>query len=633
MGGGVKESDLSSLVQLASSTNANIDSSIGVYGVGLKRACFKLGRRAEILTRHEDEDTTHGILIPEEWLDSDTGWDSLTKLEGDELDAGVTEIRLEGLKFDFDEDRIRESIKRTYEYYLRGTDNGFLAQIYVNGTEVEPAEPIDWSYNPFGFHPRRYPEMKIDDDDFDLEEPVYVTITVGLLRSGGERAGTDIFCQGRKVLDADQGRKGGYIAGTLGNWSGSMQRFKLVLEFWTEGDNKDLPWNSTKSDINYSEVLQEAFNRAKKVSKAHRRIKYNIPEAFVKPYSASHEDSWGGGAVEEMKSYADRDTDRIRRGEKIDYSAIKRTVENIKSKAESHASLRFCCPDDVDDESHVTGYIQQAREEFSDVYDEPDTNITEVDFVPDHLSSQTYEQEMRRLENRAEEDAEDGVFDDENTEAWEMPYYEYCVRNEAADFESLERLSEADEDEIEAQSEEIDEDSGSAGSTEPLQSSSTHTDESSATSSTGGSETDTSTSLTGSTSTSSTTRTTGTTEEEIEPALDAETEPSGEPTSSTSTREGSTSVDVSAASASVTSDSPDETDTSDEEGQSTRSRTKSLPGQAGDSISLEVDVPSQLWAALCESVELPESADKSEVEEQLSEHLSDLIRLTTYDQE
>lgn len=623
-GGGVPEEDLEVLVRLATSSDQNLDSAIGVYGVGLKRACFKLGSKARIETRHLSDDQTHGILIPEDWLQSEGEWSDLTKLAGDSLEAGTTEIRIQGVQFEFDADRLREIIQQTYEYYLKGTEEGFLANIYINDNPVDPPEPVDWSYNPFGFHPRRYPEVPIQADEFGLSDDIYVTITVGLLREGGNNSGTDIFCQGRKVLHADRGPEGGYTSGDLNNWSGSMNRFKLILEFWTDGDNKDLPWNSSKSDIEYSRVLQKAYDWAYRISEAHRKIKYDIPEAFVKPYDPSHEDAYRSGDIQVMDSYRNRQRDSIRRGEKADFPSLKRDVDNLKSKAERHAKLHIICPNDVSNNSHIDGYKRQVWYEFSDEYQLAPEELVEVDSVPESVNQQTYESEMNRLERRAREDAAEGIFDDIHLEQWEQPYYRYCLSQEVESLDSLTKLSENDNDFVEDGDNDMDNRTSSntedtispERQTQPLQSRTTANRPSDLDSDLLNQET-----------------TNNLSEEENRSATDDTGEREAGILNETNTSS-DRSVMSEAEDTNISTSSErtiDQTLSQESEIYEDEVPEIDIPSAPGRSVSLQVEIPSQLWPALCDSVELPESADKDEVEERLSDDLADLIRLCIYE--
>ncbi|MGM0164735.1 ATP-binding protein [Enterococcus sp. DIV1059_2] len=75
---------------------------VGVYGIGMKRAIFKIGDNAIIKTRHGD--TAYSVLIDEDWIDSETNWDFPINIieEYEGLDQG-TEIKV---------DKLNENIKK-----------------------------------------------------------------------------------------------------------------------------------------------------------------------------------------------------------------------------------------------------------------------------------------------------------------------------------------------------------------------------------------------------------------------------------------------------------------------------------------------------------------------------------------
>ena len=46
---------------------------VGVYGIGMKRSIFKIGRHCNITTNHSDTDS-FSVEIDEDWLNSDHNW-------------------------------------------------------------------------------------------------------------------------------------------------------------------------------------------------------------------------------------------------------------------------------------------------------------------------------------------------------------------------------------------------------------------------------------------------------------------------------------------------------------------------------------------------------------------------------
>ena len=447
-GGGIERDNLPILTKLSSSSSSDLDTSIGTYGVGIKRACAKLGGDALILSRHEDSDVGYGFNIPAEWY-QENDWRDFGEVQDDSLSAGSTEITIYDVSYGFDSESLKNHISRTYAKYLRGEAADIDVAIYVNGDEVEAPSEVNWSNTPFDFHPRRYPHIPIMPEEKDMDEPVYLTITVGILRGsdGENEPGTDIYCQGRKVVHADQGRKGGHVRQYLREWSNDKGRFKIVLEFETEGDNKHLPWTSTKADIDVSSlVYMEGIDWARKVANAHRKIGYDIPDPFIKPYTSDHEDATEIEVFDSYREYSP-DRERIRRGDKIDYDAARGLVMNIKNKADRHATFQILCSSSVDDKQ-FQGYRGRVVKSFTSEYEGvTEDDLVEVESAPQQLNQQNYKTLASDLQQKAETDAGEGVHDDLTLEAWREPLYTYYLKQEVGSLEQLTDLSALEETE------------------------------------------------------------------------------------------------------------------------------------------------------------------------------------------
>ena len=578
-GGGIERENLPILTKLSSSKTADLDTSIGTYGVGVKRACAKLGADALLLSRHQDSDVAYGFKIPAEWYDEDD-WRDFGEVQDDSLSTGSTEVTIYNISYGFNTESLENHISRTYDKYLRGETTELNVSIYVNDNKVEPPSEVNWSYTPFDFHPRRYPDIPIMPEEHDMKEPVYLTITVGILRGsdGENEPGTDVYCQGRKVVHADQGRKGGHVRQYLREWSNDKGRFKIVLEFETEGENKHLPWTSTKADIDVSSlVYMEGMDWARRVADAHRKIGYDIPDPFIKPYTSDHEDA---ADIELFDSYDEYspDRERIRRGDTVDYGAARGLVVNLKNQADRHATFHIDCQSSVNDE-HYVGYYGRVVKTFTSEYDGvTKDSLVEVNSPPQQLNEQNFETIASDLQEKAETDADEGVQDDVSLEEWQVPLYSYYLEQNAGSLAHLTPLSEIEDDseteEGEGDSEQSKEESEEEGEGDSERSKKESEEES---------------------------------EEESKKESEEE---SNERSKGKSKKE------------------------SEEEGEgdSEQSKEESKVLGEAEATTVPVEVAPHLWTDLCEALGLPDSTKRSEVGEEVSVLLESLVKMRAVDE-
>jgi DNA gyrase/topoisomerase IV subunit B len=93
--GGLPKSDLRFVVGPGHTGNATTDETIGMFGVGTKRAVVALSQDITISTRH-GRDKTYQIEIDDSWL-AQEDW-SLPVYEVDEIGRGSTVVSLQRLR-------------------------------------------------------------------------------------------------------------------------------------------------------------------------------------------------------------------------------------------------------------------------------------------------------------------------------------------------------------------------------------------------------------------------------------------------------------------------------------------------------------------------------------------------------
>jgi Histidine kinase-, DNA gyrase B-, and HSP90-like ATPase len=243
--GRVKEEDLRLLIAPGGSRNDPNAEVIGIFGVGSKRAVVALAEQIVIKTRHRTGDSFQ-IDIPKEWLELPT-W-NLPAYKIPDIDPGKTVVELSHLRKSFaqsDIDDLRSHIGEVYEWFLQIEG----CEIRVNGIATKPVKFDNWAFPP-GFAP------KSAQFELELEEhkKISVEITAGLIRDRvgeADNYGVYFYCNNRLIVKELKAREVGYFVSSeagVPHPDASLCRAMVRLN----GQAKLMPWNSSKSGINYS---------------------------------------------------------------------------------------------------------------------------------------------------------------------------------------------------------------------------------------------------------------------------------------------------------------------------------------------------------------------------------------------
>jgi hypothetical protein len=250
---------------------------IGMYGVGMKRAIFKMGRNALVKTRHGDD--TYEVPITSEWLDA-KNWDPLpidepTKASENLKEPGtniyVSDLN-EGVARHFANpafvNEVTTAISQHFTMFLQW---GF--KVELNGQRVAPVH-VEVLVSPREDGPAPYVFRKTIDD-------VTVSITVGLNTSrrsegdddddadfSGQRAsataGWTVLCNDRAVIVGDKSRLTGW--GDLPLVPLYHPQFSVItgiIEFRSK-DARKLPVTTTKRALDTSsEIWLESIVKMK----------------------------------------------------------------------------------------------------------------------------------------------------------------------------------------------------------------------------------------------------------------------------------------------------------------------------------------------------------------------------------
>jgi hypothetical protein len=448
--GGLEEDQIGKLFALGESTKDEVNTPIGAYGVGAKKAIVKLGRDAELRSRYERQEYGYGFNITEEWIQTPDEWE-VDKQPYTELESGTTVISVRDLRSDLDEagekleeindggaegflGTLRDELSQTYERFLQPSEY-FTGNfnIVLNGESVEVPDPIDWSFTPFdGFHPRAYEDITLR--RHNLDQDISVTIVVGLMTTADEKeAGTDIFCQNRKVITGNSGTKGGFEKEhtDLGDVGPSRGRLKVQLFFKTTGDADRLPWDTQKNDIDeYDSLMQEVYEEwlSKIVAPYWKAAPYgNYAAPFIQPYGQQGDWTANNGQLDEF-----------------DYSGRKLVTDKpntdhdekewLEDKIDIHLDLGISAPHLVEERFRPTYKDIVSNTDLSDEEGPIDEPIVVPD-CPHNTGDQELINIVKEVKNTARKDASQGQRRDVSNEWWAPIYSAYLEH--FADPESL----------------------------------------------------------------------------------------------------------------------------------------------------------------------------------------------------
>lgn len=250
-------------------------SSVGQFGVGMKRALFRFGTKFEVSSKTQTESFVVDVDV-NEWKNEETPWTFVFRETARDLNIPldetgttikVTELH-ENVADAFGDQRYRIALSRQIEsaqqHYL---DKGL--QIVFDGRTLITTPWTLFESNTL--HPAHV-EQTIDGSG---REPIYIRIYAGISKSEPKNSGWYVVCNGRMLLEADQSSATGWseMAETAGiaipRFHNQFARFRGYV-FFDCRDTSRLPWNTTKTGIDednpvYRSVKQKMMELARPI--------------------------------------------------------------------------------------------------------------------------------------------------------------------------------------------------------------------------------------------------------------------------------------------------------------------------------------------------------------------------------
>lgn len=236
----------------------------GVFGIGMKRALFRMGKVFDIESVTPAERFKIHIDV-DEWIkDDNPDWTFLfdeieTGLNNDISSCGtsITVTRLhEGIKNSF----INPFFRKTFFNYVQ-MRSSMIQQLKVNIIVNE--QNVQYADEKILFSDKFRPYVKILDID-----GVRMKIIAGCARTGEpKKAGWYVQCNGRTVLFANQGEETGWGTDGVRRFHVAFAAFRGYVEFVSDNLEK-LPWNTTKTGVDLSsKYYQIALEKMKDCTK------------------------------------------------------------------------------------------------------------------------------------------------------------------------------------------------------------------------------------------------------------------------------------------------------------------------------------------------------------------------------
>ncbi|CAI0899379.1 Uncharacterised protein [Serratia marcescens] len=282
---------------------------VGVYGIGMKRAIFKMGEESTVACKTDEG--SYKVEITSEWMKDDTNWhlplnDTDDQNRSNGTIINVSEIR-EGVSLQFGSqdfiDDLHKVISTHFSYIIaKGLE------INVNGALIPPIISItkfakDFSNKKDGIAPYIY-ENTIDGVNVDVAIGFYRSLSTEKEeqdeqdgKSVSERAGITIICNDRVVLHNDKSHITGWGEAGVPRYHTQFIAISGVVVFQSNNPAK-LPLKTTKRGVDSStqiysivkEKIREGIktftdftNRWKKASKEDLSLYFRSEETQSAP--------------------------------------------------------------------------------------------------------------------------------------------------------------------------------------------------------------------------------------------------------------------------------------------------------------------------------------------------------------
>ena len=247
--------------------------SIGLYGIGMKRALFKMGRNIDVRSSTGHESFTVSIAVDKWRQQPDDNWDfplSNVVTEGTAEPAGtrITVTNLyDGIAREFEtpsfKNSLIRSIQRDYAFILKKgfnvtVNDGAIAGKILTFRLGEDVAPLSLEYADDGVQVQIVAGLAAQPPEDDSPQQRYPE---------QDLYGWYLVCNERVVVTADRTVLTGWGVDTVPAWHPQFYGFMGIVRFESD-DPRLLPWRTTKRDVDASSgVYKRALVRMREVTK------------------------------------------------------------------------------------------------------------------------------------------------------------------------------------------------------------------------------------------------------------------------------------------------------------------------------------------------------------------------------
>ncbi len=250
--GGLPKSELRYIVGPGQTGAAPTDETIGIFGVGTKRAVVALSQDIKISTRY-GENKTYQVDFDETWIEEEDDW-SLPVYEVDNIAPGATIVELQKLRVQVTSeaiDLLRDHLGSTYAKFLKPK-----VSILLNGKPIRPKFFEGWSFPP-NYEPRHYHGKLATEDGSLVDVDVLAGLSSESSPASGEY-GVYLYCNDRLIARALKSFEVGFMKGFAGIPHPKISLTKVIVSL--RGEARSMPWNSSKSDISFKHEVFQALH-------------------------------------------------------------------------------------------------------------------------------------------------------------------------------------------------------------------------------------------------------------------------------------------------------------------------------------------------------------------------------------
>ena len=242
---------------------------IGIYGIGMKRAIFKIGRAATVFTQNEGK--KYAVKVPSDWADTDD-WNfpieenphdnpltcDGTRVHITSLNPSIAELWGTNENINSFVENLKKAIQESYSLIIQ---KGFTIKINHQTVTANPVELlVQKGHEKQGIRPYVY-TGQYDDVSVKIAIGFYAPIAsdddideMNESKRSSYEAGITVVCNDRVVLYNDKSGLTGWGTNGVPNYHTQFIGIKGMVVF--ESTNpKALPMTTTKRGIDHSSAL------------------------------------------------------------------------------------------------------------------------------------------------------------------------------------------------------------------------------------------------------------------------------------------------------------------------------------------------------------------------------------------